>query len=555
MSQSDPAGKTSLPNGGKGRPGVFPAWGETRYLLLLAGIALFLSLHIVYAGVPPQEIYSHDATVFYDGGWKVYCGVRPSVDFYSPLGPVIYLFVAAGFCLFGVNVDSMAYMYAISLPAFMALVWSSLRARVPAFWLFWLALLIPLCLVAEHPPEVDFWRLSYAMSYNRHGYAWLMLLVALLYSPAGRASPRQLQGNAILAGLILSILLFLKISYFLGALPFFLVRALLREKSVLDHRLVVAAFGGLSLIFLAYLHFDVVAIGRDLLMASRARADGIVGHKIMEDILVSRWQIVIVLVMVAVTWRKSAGDSSGSRWDDALIPAVFLGASFFILETNAAIPNITNDLPLVPVLFILLIVRNLAESDSLSAVAPREPGRPLLAASLGLVMCVLYIVPDAGSILCSVYKVKKLGYTPFGPGPMHQLLFAEVTGETPYAAQTNDGVRLLRENHLQDLRITSLDFSMPLAFALHSPPPVGTPTFWCLASNISPTVYPDQNRAFHGVDVIMIPKVPDVPSSTDLLEKIYGDYLKDNFTQVAESSYWTVLRRTRAEPSGARDRI
>jgi hypothetical protein len=90
--------------------------------------------------------------------------------------------VALGFVLFGLNVNSLAYLNALALPVISCLTWGLLRNRIPPFWLFWASLLTGFCFVSAHHLRYSFSDLSYAGAYNHHGYAGLLLLGFLLFS-------------------------------------------------------------------------------------------------------------------------------------------------------------------------------------------------------------------------------------------------------------------------------------------------------------------------------------------------------------------------------------
>jgi len=518
---------------------------DRHYLLALAGIALFFSLHIVYAGTIRQDVYCHDAPLLYDGGWRIYCGFKPYVDFYSSLGPVIYAYIALGYCLFGPNTDSLAYMNAIALPAFMALGWHSLRSRMPSFWLFWFILLSSFCLVSEHGIRDPFWRDTYAGCYNRHGYAWLMLFAALLYSPKGTASQFQLRANAFFAGCILSILLFLKISYFISALPLLLIRPLLSGQRFLSYAWIAGGFCAVSFLVSAYLNFHVASMISDLQVTARARAHDVTLWRMGEELLLMKWQFTVVLIIVILTWKQSPSHPARSILDNILIPAAFLTTSVMVFESNGPILLAPSDeLPLIPVLLIVLLARDAIPLEAVQTPAAISISRNgLLAIFLCLLSSSYYLVPDAVSILWSVYSPHRHKAVAFDSDSMHKLLFDELGFGALYTTKTNDGLELLRANHLNRLRITTLDYTSPFSFALLSPPPIGAPTYWASGSDIAQTSFPDQNKAFRGVDVVMVPKEPDDADASSLLQNVYGGYLKNNFDICAESQYWTAFKR------------
>ena len=55
-------------------------------LLIICGATAFV-------GAVPTRIFGHDDFFLLDNGWRIVCGQRPHLDFYSPWGPVMFLVV------------------------------------------------------------------------------------------------------------------------------------------------------------------------------------------------------------------------------------------------------------------------------------------------------------------------------------------------------------------------------------------------------------------------------------------------------------------------------
>jgi len=507
-------------------------------------VATFLSLNLALIGVPAQYIFGHDVILLFDGGWRVFNGIKPYVDFYSPLGPVTYLYVALGYRLFGATVNSLAYMEALSLPLMMAVVWYSLRTRLSWFWLFWSTILIGTCLCAQHPPKQLFWHISYAMIYNRFGYSWLMLMAFLLFCPAGGASRTRLWINSLQIGAIFSLLFFIKVSFLIGAAPLLIGYFFYREKAPLSWFAMAIGFAATSLLFLAYLNFDVADILRDLALAAHARSNNFEMPVALGDLFGMRWQFLFGAGFVVASSRLYGRPLR----DNLIILAAFIASSFAIFETNSPLGEV-DELPLFAVLLILL-------SSSKSAFRPGEsaptvPAETTKEESLWLTMVSVvlgfYILGDAVSIvLPAYYQQTPRTWALFSADPMKDLVLQDdhnIQGFS-YSYKVNDGLRLLRENNLTDLRCAALDFTSPFSFALGAPPPVGFPTFWQKDFTISSRSHPDEQRVFRGVDVILVPKHPeDPPETVTLLMKAYRGYLDSHFTVSADSPFWTILKR------------
>jgi 4-amino-4-deoxy-L-arabinose transferase-like glycosyltransferase len=67
----------------------------------LPAVLAFAFLLTFYSGT--RGIFPLDQSIVFDGGYRVYCGQVPYVDFYIPYGPIVFWIQAALFHLFGVN--------------------------------------------------------------------------------------------------------------------------------------------------------------------------------------------------------------------------------------------------------------------------------------------------------------------------------------------------------------------------------------------------------------------------------------------------------------------
>src|ERR1019366_3322568 len=66
-----------------------------------------------YIGLSGIVVYSHDAFGTLDGAWRVLHGQTPHADFYSPLGPIIYLVTAFGLLLSHGGAEGAGYSQAL----------------------------------------------------------------------------------------------------------------------------------------------------------------------------------------------------------------------------------------------------------------------------------------------------------------------------------------------------------------------------------------------------------------------------------------------------------
>src|SRR5262249_9777613 len=139
------------------------------------------------------------------------------------------------------------------------------RTMMAAIFPCFIALLVAAPFVLGEAPV---WT-SHGMVYNRYGYALLAIILLECFQPPARPTigiQRWVFGP-LFSGCAAAILLFLKVTYFIIALPLFGISLALwgrRKQRSLAYTL---GFAATALLFLAYLRFDVPAMVSDLLAA------------------------------------------------------------------------------------------------------------------------------------------------------------------------------------------------------------------------------------------------------------------------------------------------
>jgi hypothetical protein len=183
-------------------------------VLLIAGLPVLVA---AWALMSPAALFSktmtQDLLFNLAGAWQVYLGQVPHVDFHEPSGRLSFQLTALGFHLVGpgpsaflVNVAVMttvlfgaAFIAAIRrlpfLPAVLFIVFTTLLALVPTN-------------IGDRPDQYTF-----AMSYNRYGWAAYGILALILFVPPqpGRRHPAL---DIAVAGGLLTLMFHLKITYF-----------------------------------------------------------------------------------------------------------------------------------------------------------------------------------------------------------------------------------------------------------------------------------------------------------------------------------------------------
>jgi hypothetical protein len=542
--------------------GVLQAWQSAfldtrRARLIFAGFLFTLCLVPILAGPIVQYVYAHDAFIFLDGGWRVLHGQRPQVDFSTNLGPMVFLFTAAGIAigkhgglalviaqaLFGVLIAALAYYFSVS--------------RLPGIAGVSLATVLVLLTLAPYNIGEPPWMLTYGMIYNRIGYALLGLILveAMATARPGRTRIRNELVGGALTGFVCSFLFFLKITYCLVGIA--LVIMLLPYRQQIRERFVGMAVAGLSftLLVLAYLRFNVPALIRELRLAAggkhmpRLSSIG-AGMTVVESTL------ILVALGFLLAWMFSVINHRpmpvSRPW--AVFLAAFFG--FALLITNHqnggqplnafACILIASELAHYPLSNWKNYQSWLLPPAALLVIALCTPLIALL-----IPVCVAYALPPLGPLFqwqnnTSEMHLSAPAVSDFrsrDTSPRFDRADNPVFGN--YALFVNEGLELLERNSSPSESVVSLEFSNPFSFSLQRNPPKGGTT--CLQYGVTfdqqHKLSPDQ--LFGNADLVMLPKVFSPPLLADAVARYYVKPLLARFHVVARSANWTLFRRTK----------
>jgi hypothetical protein len=118
-----------------------------------------------------------------------------------------------------------------------------------------------------------------------------------------------------------------------------------------------------------------------------------------------------------------------------------------------------------------------------------------------------------------------------------------VPEETWYTDFVNDGLVLLRANRAPGETVMCLDFSNPFPFATQSRPAEGGATALQYLSTFNAFHKPSPEWLFGYANLVMVPKKYSDNTLTESIPRLYGPYLEQHFTQIAESAQWDLYRR------------
>ena len=494
---------------------------------LLAALAS-LCLVRAYIGLSGITDYSHDAFGTLDGAWRVLNGQTPHADFYSPLGPLIYLVTAFGLLLSHGGAEGAGYSQALC--GGLLGLWTYLFSRrrlghLPAILLCVMVVLLSINPSSVGEPPIR----TSCMAYNRYGYALVTLL--LVEGVAGRDSERRRAEfwGGVSTGAILALLLFLKISYFVGGTA--LVAALIPCRKQVKERWagLIGGFLPVSLAFCAYLGFSLVPMWNDLRMVAGAKPVRISWYIVDNLYLPVAFYLGFIFASARFLWFGGARPAARTIGIGGV--AVCL-AGIFLLSTNFQFYG----LPLNAMAAILVL-------QQIAAHPPRASSHKLKQAGL-LLWGSLLIAGDLG------YETMGLGFGAWqkhswGANPSFHaaVLDGFRTFEASYVDLVNDGLALVNQHRRPDDTVMSLDFSNPFSYALGMRPASGGAITLHYRGNFSDSHHPTPERLFGTASLVMQPVAPTEKGLIRSVPRIYGPYLKEHFHPIGESAGWRIYRR------------
>ncbi len=533
---------------------------------LLAGLTLFLLLALVLPGKSYSGVYTGDIMIFMDGAHRFLSGQVPNVDFHTPLGALTVLLPAFGLWMNGLG-GMMPWATAAFTILFLPLLLYICRSRLPlayslGFGIYAVLLVIGPVNVGE---QVD--QTSFAMFYNRWGYALLSLLF-LLALPPREARARPMLDGAVAAALLL-LMFYLKVSYFLLGFGFLVGLGLLTAA----RRPVLIALAGAAILMAAIEIFwgGTGTYIADIRMA--ADASGAVRGSLFtlsRIVLLNFMAVIVFLGVLAI------GVARGVSWRIILLCLYMAGAGVLLVNQNAQMMGI---LTLIPA----ALVAALSPSRQDQGAGSQWPR----AASL-LLIAALAIPPATVSLVTTGYFAAK-SYRTKGDGPyqaelaglvveegaidafkvgpdvqraayrteqptlemynkMRNQRFKQVFSQPEYLRTLKDGLELLRRDRRLSGNVFVFDMGNPFNALLRRSPPRGVDAWNHKGRTMTETHYRAPEQMFADVDVVMVPKVSTELATTRLLLDVYGSYLGQRFELVAKSDYWHAYRRRLPNP-------
>ncbi|WP_260687465.1 MULTISPECIES: hypothetical protein [Rhizobium] len=184
----------------------------------IASFALVLSALLALPNQTITSKYVNDLFVFLDGAHRIWSGQVPNVDFHTPLGALTFYIPAAGYGLSGSMGGAMPVGMAIVILLFAAVAAEILGSRMHKALGLPLAAFLLLLVAAPANPGERIGDLTFAMFYNRLGWASLGLLLIMYLPRLFSAGSKAV--DAACASFLVLLMIYTKITYGVVELAF-----------------------------------------------------------------------------------------------------------------------------------------------------------------------------------------------------------------------------------------------------------------------------------------------------------------------------------------------
>jgi hypothetical protein len=507
-------------------------------LLALALIVLGLFLVSAFSLPLPSVVCAQDIGVMLDAGWRFYQGQQAHVDYRSPLGPLFSMLFGVPFLLFGPDYSSLRFL-PVAVSALVGL-WALLIVRkiVPQPVAFVSAVGIGLFAGGIFHPGFAYQALTFATFYNRVAFGLLSIVVVCCFLPRDPMGSLRRNVTDASAGIAAGLLLFLKANFFvLAAVPiglsFFVYR-----RSATALACLAAGFAAVFLAMGAGIGFRFDLMWADISMAAIARqgaATQVFFHParnflanwdyfalaavISSVLLVAAWQSVeqrkVILTALAVYWVPTL-----IGFGVTLMQSHGDGRSFPTLLAGGAVACawLARDRLIRPVIYYTVVTATALQ-------------------------CIILAVPHLGAygFLASLKSENFPGSFQYEPLRAWRVGPFNSNGEE-FVPLLNEAAALVAANAEPSASLQYIDFANNVNLALRMRSPKGAMLWWDNISTYSARSFPSE-QSFQDTEYILIPTTRAI-QPLDVWMHIYGDFLKNNFKEVARSANFLLLRRS-----------
>jgi hypothetical protein len=509
----------------------------------LAALLALICLAVAIVGVPVLQLFSHDIFISLDGGWRVLHGQRPSVDFYSQMGPVYYLLHATGLWIAGG--DARGLGYGIAIATSLICVWSFflLHRRMKPGPFFVACIFLAMLAAAPFPIGSPYFAASFSMKHNRYCFALTALILLESFLPQNENMCKRRFLDAFSSGFACAVMLFLKISYGFVGLAIAAVSVPLQARGRTRLAGLMAGFAAFSLPMMAYLRFDLYAQVFQYHLLAGVQSNRLTLASVYRVLHHDCLELGLVVLMIGLV-SSLPGVPVRRRVLLILAVAIATSAGVLLMLTNTQ----RSGMPLLGAAVLLLLneiqiahfeTGSLPKTATLLCLGFGVIGLPVLVEAAGIAVALEHkLLPD-------------LSIAHFREVPMASIGFAEcpfrfnpADNGRNLVRYTEEGISLAQANIRPGESVQGLTLSNPFSFSMGRAPAFGGAVNLS-NTNISASSMPPKQLLFGNVDLILVPKFHDSGRKTlDAILRSYPELLVIDYRVVAESENWTLYRRT-----------
>jgi hypothetical protein len=539
-------------------PESFSGYRRAGYALL--AVFVMLEMMLIVGGAPPID-EPWDMNLLLGGGWRIVSGQVPHTDFHNPIGPLTYLLVAFGMKVAAPSTSSIAYGSVLLLAILLPWAWYIASARLPWGVALIFVAFAGFFLVSPRPPGFGIRETSYAMIYNRQAYVLLSMLLLAVFLKPWDSAKRSVSVEGLFVGVLLTLLLYCKITYFLTAAVLTALAVVLDGRPLRWFLSSAGAFVGMCVAFFAAFHINLHSYLLDIATAGYSQSPAMRITLLSRSVTDNTTGIYILCFCVGLwTWAEHwAGRPRSSALRLWLVAGGIVAGAWLIISGNAAQYRGEDPLYFVAAVVLLELFRR---RNAAQVTQSGSTFRLVYTASLVLMLPIF-----GGTILAR--DVASCAYV-IGWDVARRPAFAESqrmhsaslrdfyvppsSGHTTvywpareYPARINDGIDLLQKYWQKNDRVTTIGYADPFSFAMGSAPARDWLLWWRPNFSYDRAHHPPAEAFLGDATLVMVPLAgADAAIAMDTVEPLlglYGDYLRAHFHELASTDTWVLYRR------------
>lgn len=505
----------------------------TTFVILAVSLVGWAMLHY---GAPVMNGRPWDVPPLLDGGWRIVNGQVPYHDFFVHHGPLAFYLTAFGMKVGAVDVaaidrGAIALMAVVTMLALLVL-----SRRTSAIYTIIFTLFMALLVIAPRPLGDPYDFTDRALMFTRFGEALLMLMAVLLFLPPTKKQHAwTAAAEMVLAGLLLTLLVFNKVNYAMLGFGFCSAAVVFKSIKLRDG---VVAITSAFVFCVIVLKVTGISLS-EMLDAYRRVAVGFQGDFRLKIILIQAIKCVMLLPPLLILVCESAfGKKSDSRFEIMTrwaVPGVVFVSAVMLLASNTQ----TSEAPLLGFAAFYaaeIIRRDDQDSPSGFFIATRN--------TLSLFIVLAFVLPilstDVLALRHSMWLAHRKDYVTeptLRTTALRDLRFApEGTRwlySQEYMTSIAEGVDLLRRH--ADLRVMPLVFTDPFQMALAIKPLKGGILFWDPVLFRFHNSFPPLDSLIGEANALL------VPADDQSLQQAYGEKWTSLHLQKVEQTKRYVL--------------